>query len=702
MDIFLNLLSTVQNIGYWGYVVAFLFAFMESVALIGGFIPGSTAIILLGFMTANGYLSPVWLCVYVVAGAVLGDSLSYWLGTKGTHFFKDENKILKASHLEMGKAFFNKHGDKSIFLGRFVGIIRAMIPFAAGLAKMNKGKFIFWNVFSGLVWGISHVYLGYFFGGALKAIEAVSKRLSIFILLLVIVFIVIWFMVKLSKPVFSFLHTKFKGLISFLISTKIGRRVVEDYPGASDFVAGRFVRKDFYGWTLTVLMTTVSLFVLFFALVADGVLDNQTLVSLDQRVSGFLYYFRDPAIITVSFWLSLFGNIYIVVFTSLVFITLLLYWKKRNYVLPFVFSIVSSSVMIGAIKLIVDRPRPGGVLPAYREAMASFPSGHSAIAIALYGYIFYIISRYLLRKNRNYQFVFWTFLLTVFVFLMGFCRVYLGVHYFSDVLGGYLLGGLALTIAIALTEWNDVKKSFWNKILGDSIDKTKIKWSSVIGFTTVIIFYVCFGLFFYKPEIISPKNIDTIFRVRDQKVYDILAEKGMANFSESLTGREVVPINFSFWASEEEDIQKLFSGFGWLPSDDPSVLTLFKLAKSTAFGVNYDTVTILPYFWNQLPNDYAFEKNISLIKSQKQREQIRIWKTSLSNKDDKKLFVGSVVVSVRSRWSPVYKILRLRNEEGKSMCEMIGHISASTTASLTSSERYVFSETDGVCEVVFR
>ena len=144
MDFIHQLVKATESFGLWGYLLAFSLAFLESLAIVGGFVPGTTAIVLLGFMCSRGYLNIYVLMSVTVLGAVLGDSASYWLGSKGTQLFKQENRFLKARHLDMGQKFFERHGNKSIFLGRFIGIIRPMLPFAAGLSRMNYKAFVFW------------------------------------------------------------------------------------------------------------------------------------------------------------------------------------------------------------------------------------------------------------------------------------------------------------------------------------------------------------------------------------------------------------------------------------------------------------------------------------------------------------------------------------------------------------------------------
>jgi len=168
MDYFQSLLPAIQNLGVWGYWFFFLVAALESSTVAGIIIPGSTIVAVAGLLCAQKIFDIGDMIWFVTLGAVVGDNISFYLGTHANQFFKKENKIFKLSHVRKGEKFFQKHGNKSVFLGRFIGPIRSIIPFIAGISKMNRWTFLFWNVTSAIVWAISTLAVGYFFGGTLN------------------------------------------------------------------------------------------------------------------------------------------------------------------------------------------------------------------------------------------------------------------------------------------------------------------------------------------------------------------------------------------------------------------------------------------------------------------------------------------------------------------------------------------------------
>ena len=182
------------------YAIAFLAALFESMAFIGTLVPGSTIIMIAGFAASRGVVDPTHLIWYVIVGAIMGDSISYYFGTKGTRFFKDENKLLKASYLKRGEAFFKKHGTKSVFLGRFAPPLRAIIPFIAGVTRMDMKLFFFWNIASACFWSMVMVSIGYFFGSAYRTIEHWISRSSAIVIGILVLGFLLWHSAKHARP----------------------------------------------------------------------------------------------------------------------------------------------------------------------------------------------------------------------------------------------------------------------------------------------------------------------------------------------------------------------------------------------------------------------------------------------------------------------------------------------------------------------
>ena len=171
MNLIQSLLPAIEHFYMIGYWIAFLAAFFETILGVGFFIPSSTIILFMGALAAKGYFDLGDLFWFAIIGAVIGDNINYFIGKKyGSKIFAKGFWFIKPEHFKKGEEFFKKHGPKSVFLGRFIGFIRPIIPFVAGLSKMNKWTFLFWNVSSAFLWATLYLLIGYFFGGAIDTI----------------------------------------------------------------------------------------------------------------------------------------------------------------------------------------------------------------------------------------------------------------------------------------------------------------------------------------------------------------------------------------------------------------------------------------------------------------------------------------------------------------------------------------------------
>jgi membrane protein DedA with SNARE-associated domain len=152
-DVAQPLLDFIQAHSDWAALVMFVTAFGESFAFISLLFPGTTVLIAAGTLLAAGTLPYASILVGAVLGAVLGDSVSYWLGRNfGGGIIRLWPFSRHPDLLSRGILFFERHGGKSVFIGRFFGPIRAVIPLAAGIMQMPRGRFWFANVTSALVW----------------------------------------------------------------------------------------------------------------------------------------------------------------------------------------------------------------------------------------------------------------------------------------------------------------------------------------------------------------------------------------------------------------------------------------------------------------------------------------------------------------------------------------------------------------------
>src|SRR5215211_8273859 len=181
-----ELLPRIMNqYGVWTYAILFVIIFMETGFVVTPFLPGDSLLFAAGTFAALGSLN-VWLLILLLTlAAIGGDTVNYWIG----HSLGDRAyniKWIKKEYLDRTHAFFQKHGGKTIFLARFVPIVRTFAPFVAGMGRMSYGYFFSYNVFGGIVWVLLFTLLGYFFGN----IPFVKQNFELVIIAIILISIV--------------------------------------------------------------------------------------------------------------------------------------------------------------------------------------------------------------------------------------------------------------------------------------------------------------------------------------------------------------------------------------------------------------------------------------------------------------------------------------------------------------------------------
>jgi membrane-associated protein len=157
----------INDFGFWTYGILFVVIFIETGVVVMPFLPGDSLLFAAGAFAAidSSGLNVILLYVLMAIAAIIGDTTNYWIGRKiGAKAFTGEVKWLKKEYFDRAHAFYEKHGGKTIFLARFVPIIRTFAPFVAGVAQMRYGYFISYNLIGGVVWTGLFLFAGYFFG----------------------------------------------------------------------------------------------------------------------------------------------------------------------------------------------------------------------------------------------------------------------------------------------------------------------------------------------------------------------------------------------------------------------------------------------------------------------------------------------------------------------------------------------------------
>jgi len=178
-----HLLEFLHAYGLWVYALLFAIVFAETGLVVTPFLPGDSLLFAAGTLAAGSGFEVQWLLMLLVAASFGGDNTNYWIGHHlGPRVFRrPDSWLLKREHLDRTHAFYERHGGKTVFLARFLPILRTFAPFVAGVGRMDYPRFLAFCVGGALLWVVSLVSAGVFLGH----IAWVREHLTAVILLIV-------------------------------------------------------------------------------------------------------------------------------------------------------------------------------------------------------------------------------------------------------------------------------------------------------------------------------------------------------------------------------------------------------------------------------------------------------------------------------------------------------------------------------------
>jgi membrane-associated protein len=177
-DIYLN--EIINAYGTISYALLFVIIFIETGLVFFPFLPGDSLLFAAGAISAISSINIIYLIVFLFIATFLGDNINY---TIGKFFGQRISKKVNQKYLNDAQEFYNKYGTATIFLARFVPIIRTFAPFVAGLGKMDYNKFVAYNALGGLLWVLLFTLSGYFLGN----VPQVKENFSIIVVAIIII-----------------------------------------------------------------------------------------------------------------------------------------------------------------------------------------------------------------------------------------------------------------------------------------------------------------------------------------------------------------------------------------------------------------------------------------------------------------------------------------------------------------------------------
>ena len=442
-----------EALGAWTYVLVGVMAFLETGAFIGLVAPGETVVIAGGVIAGQGEIQLIPLIGLVWVCAVLGDTTSFFLGAKlGRGFLEKHGPRFKITHerLEQVDGYFERHGGKTILIGRFIGLVRAIAPFVAGSSQMAYRNFFPYSVVGTGLWATTFCVLGYVFWRSFDQVAHIAGQ-AIFgfgLTVAVVVGIVMAYKRRAQVRAWLLEHQTHPLLAPlFAVGRPLYGRVLQ--PVAHMLAPeARFLGERLTPGGLGLELTTtlavgvVGLYV--FVLYSVQLSGDVGPTPLDRELLDIADRLRAGAGVTGAKIVSGFGSF--PACAALVALTAVVAAVRRRpdelVALVLGFALIYLAVHLG--KSGIDRPRPTGPLIDTRGS--AFPSGHAAYATAWLAAAVVFTRRLGLVSAALFGGA------VVLVAAIGLSRIYLRAHYWSDVAGGWGLGvgifGLLAAIAM--------------------------------------------------------------------------------------------------------------------------------------------------------------------------------------------------------------------------------------------------------------
>jgi membrane protein DedA with SNARE-associated domain len=445
-----------QALGAWTYALVGVLAYLETAAFVGLVAPGETVVIAGGVIAGQGEIQLIPLIGLVWICAVLGDTTSFYIGRRlGRSFLERHGPRVKITHerLEQVEGYFDRHGGKTILIGRFIGLVRALAPFIAGSSGLAYGRFIPYSIVGTGLWSTAFCVLGYIFWRSFDRVAEIAGQ-AVFgfgVTVAVIVGIVVAYRRRHEIREWLLAHRRHPLVRPlFVIGRPVYRHVVRP---VVDVVAPqvRFlwnrVTPGELGLELTIAVAVgiagIYVYVLYLVVLSD----NLRPTPLDTELLDVADSLHAQVAVDVAKVINALGALPTV--AALVAVTALVLAARRR-VAEVLVLVVGMGLIYAAVHIAkgaVDRPRPAG--PLVETSSSSYPSATAAYATAWIAVALLVARR--MGIAGNLAIVLGGIAVAAAV---GISRIYLRAHYWSDVAGGWGIGvgvfGLLTAIALVV------------------------------------------------------------------------------------------------------------------------------------------------------------------------------------------------------------------------------------------------------------
>lgn len=630
-----QILPSLQSLGILGYWLVGAASMFEAFFLTGVVIPGTLVVDAGGILVQRGLLDFFDLVWFVAIGSVLGSEMSYWTGLLAKDRLPGRKRIENSAAFARATQLFAKRGGAALVIGRFLGPVAGLVPLAAALAGMERRRFLIWNIIGSVPYALVHVAIGYALGGALGQIGGSLTRVAVLIGVVLFLLAVLWGLLYSALRLLPLAGAVLSAALRGIAEIPWIASWLEHHPKTVCWVAARVDRSAFTGLPLTFLsVLIVYIGVVWIDTAVDFTLDA-SMAALDMRLAELIHHFWSPVPIRIASWITALGGARVVAPLVAVALIWLMQSGRRALAAGLTLSVLGSTLTVSLLKNAFGRPR--SPLGYFVETSGSFPSGHAAASVAAYGMLIYVLWRTRVLRAET------ALLLGGLVaFAIGVSRIYLIEHYLSDVLNGWLVGALWLTIGIAVAEWLSSRSEGRNPVTGKARIAGTLAMITVAGVAAV-------GLWRHEPARNLPVNVTDV-TISDPMV---LADQGLSAMTESLMGTPVDVISLVVFARDGQSLPDAMRAAGWTDAPPPSPGSIFDALSSAIVGSEDPTVQTVTHFWRGVPSDLVFSDRAGGAAAAPAGDpRARFWRTEYVTPDGLRAWVGAVGIDDTAERAP--------------------------------------------------
>ena len=416
-------------------LIVFLISAGEALIIVGLFVPSTVVLVGAGTLIGMGKLPFLPIFIATTLGAIVGDSISYWIGHLLKHRVREFWPFNRyTSLLDQGETFFRKHGGKSILIGRFIPGVKAVVPGIAGMVGMHPVRFTLINAVSALLWSAVHVVPAIGLGRGIDVAQSSNPRLLALLLIVALFVALMWYGAKMAIGILFPIAERWQLKLIRLLSARES--------DASQWAARVLASESGVFAPFTYAVIALSALSGFIMLVGSLLFDPE-LIRSDEAISGYLQTLRTGLFDEVMTVITMAGDSIVLFAIALSLIATLLAFRRWRLASSVIVAFLAAALFVPIMKTVLNRARPTAL---YEGADAfSFPSGHATLSTTILGISVLLLVHPLADAYRRIAYL----ATAMAIAFIAISRVYLLAHWPSDVLAGILFGG-SLVFAMAL------------------------------------------------------------------------------------------------------------------------------------------------------------------------------------------------------------------------------------------------------------